>query len=299
MSLDVSDYHEWAGRVEQGFMGAAKFLHSQYTFTRYDVPYNTQLVPLAALYVELGDHLAPAMARAKLERWFWSGIFGEVYGGAVETQFGLDLAQVANWIRGDPQPVLVGEENFIPEPLISLRTRNSAAYKGLYALQMKSGAADWRTGEQFVFATWHQENIDIHHIFPFAWCTKANPPVPSSLYNSIIDKTPIDAATNRNIGGSTSPTYFCRLENEIDQDDLHSLLHSHWFSPDLLAADRFTDCFVERGEAMRELISKAMGKPMPTGRRIFRRALGSAGTAQEVDEYDEAGDEHNVVGDWV
>ena len=148
LSLDVSDYHEWAARVEQGFMEAAKFLHSQYIFTRNDVPYNTQLVPLAALYVELGDQLAPAMARAKLERWFWSGIFGEVYGGAVETQFGLDLAQVANWVRGGPQPVLVGEANFIPERLLSLRTRNSAAYKGLYALQMKErsiGLAHRRT----------------------------------------------------------------------------------------------------------------------------------------------------------
>ena len=175
LGLDVSDYHEWADRVEKGFIEAAKFLHSQYIYTRYDVPYNTQLVPLAALYVELGDHLAPAMARAKLERWFWSGIFGEVYGGAVETQFGLGLAQVADWVKGGPQPVLVGEASIIPERLLSLRTRNSAAYKGLYALQMKSGASDWRTGEQLAFATWHQENIDIHHIFPVAWCSKANP----------------------------------------------------------------------------------------------------------------------------
>ena len=36
-------------------------------------------------YVELGHTLEPAIARAKLERWFWSGIFGEVYEGAVET----------------------------------------------------------------------------------------------------------------------------------------------------------------------------------------------------------------------
>ena len=83
------------------------------------------------------------------------------------------------------------------------------------------------------------------------------------------------------------------------QDDLHSVLHSHWISPDLLAEDRFADCFVERGEAMLELIGKAMGKPLPAGREIFRRAVGSAGTAQEVDEYDETSHEHDVVGDWA
>ena len=66
-------------------MSAAKFLHTQFIFSGYNVPYATQLVPLAALFVELGGELDPANAKAKLERWFWSGIFSEAYGGAVET----------------------------------------------------------------------------------------------------------------------------------------------------------------------------------------------------------------------
>ena len=45
------------------------------------------------------------------------------------------------------------EENFVLERLLSLRTRDSAAHEGLYALQMKSGAADWHTGEHLAFAT--------------------------------------------------------------------------------------------------------------------------------------------------
>ena len=49
-------------------------------------------------------------------------------------------------IRGGPRPSVVEQANFIPERLLTLRTRNSAAYKGLYALQMKMGAKDWRTG---------------------------------------------------------------------------------------------------------------------------------------------------------
>ena len=96
LRLEFSVYHEWADRVENGFGKTAKFLHSQFVFTKYDVPYTTQIVPLASLYVELGSELDPAIAREKLERWFWSGIIGEVYGGAVETQYGFDLAQVAD-----------------------------------------------------------------------------------------------------------------------------------------------------------------------------------------------------------
>ena len=296
LGLDVADYHRWADRVEKGFVDAAKFLSSQFIFTAHNVPYTTQLVPLAVLFVELGEALESANAKAKLERWFWSGIFGEAYGGAVETQYGLDLAQVADWIRGGPTPTIVDEANFIPERLLSLRTRNSAAYKGLYALQMKSGASDWRTAKPLSFQEWHQENIDIHHIFPVSWCNnRARPPVPPRLYNSIINKTPIDARTNRRIGGNAPSVYLPRLESDITTETLRQALQAHWLNPDLLAADSFADCFIERGEAMLELIGKAMGKPIAGGRAVFSRAVGSAGLEYQ-DEYDESEDEHDSVG---
>lgn len=296
LGLNVADYQCWADQVERGFVDAAKFLSSQFIFTAYNVPYTTQLVPLAALYVELGGELESANARAKLERWFWSGIFGEAYGGAVETQYGLDLAQVADWIRGGPTPALVDEASFIPERLLSLRTRNSAAYKGLYALQMKSGAADWRSAKPLSFQEWHQENIDIHHIFPVSWCAnRARPPVPPRLYNSIINKTPIDARTNRRIGGNAPSVYLPRLESDITPETLREVLRMHWLNPDLLAADHFADCFIERGEAMLKLVGNAMGKPIPSGRDVFQRALESAGLEYQ-DEYDEPEDEHDSVG---
>ena len=294
LGLDVSDYREWADRVTVGFESAAKFLRSQFIFTQQDVPYTTQLVPLAALYVELGEQLEPANARDKLERWFWSGIFSESYGGAVESQYAQDLAQVAAWIRERSEPTLVSEANFIPERLLSLRTRNSAAYKGLYALQMKSGTADWRTAHPLSFAVWDDSHIDIHHIFPVAWCRKKNPPVPDHLCNSIINKTPIDAKTNRKIGGNAPSLYLRRLERDISPDTLKQVLCTHWLNPELLVADQFAECFVDRGDKLLQLIGNAMGKVIPDGREVFRNALNSAGFGEE---FDEPGDEHDAVGE--
>ncbi len=299
LALDVCEYHEWADRVEQGFVAAAKFLRRQFVFQRFDVPYNTQIVPLTALHVELGSALEPANAKAKLERWFWSGIFGEVYGGAVETQYALDLAQVAGWIQGGTEPPMVGEANFVPDRLLSLRTRNSAAYKGLYALQMKSNAADWRTANPLSSAVWYQENIDIHHIFPVSWCRNASPSIPPRLYNSIINKTPIDATTNRKIGGSAPSEYLPRLQQDIDKGSLHTILRSHWINPDALVSDSFVDFFIERGEEMLKLIGKAMGKSVPSGDATFRNALSSAGLEQAMDEFDDTEDEDDGVGAWV
>ena len=294
LNLDVADYYHWADRVEAGFVSAAKFLYTQYIFSGYNVPYATQLVPMATLFVELGAALEPANARDKLERWFWSGIFGETYGGAVETQYALDLTQVAGWIRGEAEPALVTEASFNPARLLSLRTRNSAAYKGLYALQMKSGAADWRTAGPLAIDDWLQENIDIHHIFPVAWCNNPDHPVPPHLYNSIINKTPIDALTNKIIGGRAPSDYLPRLERDIAPERLATVLESHWISSDLLRNDQFAECFMARGESMLELIGRAMGKPITSGRDVFWDALNAAGFEEEFDQpddyYDDVGE---------
>ena len=115
-------------------------------FGSRNVPYNTQLVPLAALYVELGNELNPAVARERLAHWYWSGVFGEVYGSAVESQFARDMEDVPEFVRSGKAPRLINGASFVPERLMTLRSRQSAAYKGVFALQMKYGAADWQKG---------------------------------------------------------------------------------------------------------------------------------------------------------
>ena len=289
LRLSLKDYKQWADKVEDGFIAAAKFLHGQYVFTRWDVPYNTQLVPLAALYVELGRALDPDNAKARLERWYWSGIFGEMYGGNTETQYA-DLQEVAAYIRGESEPRLITESNFIPERLLSLRTRNSAAYKGLYALQMKSGAADWLTAKSLNMVVWHEENIDIHHVFPVHWCqNKASPSVPPRV-DSVINKTPIGARTNQKIGGRAPSEYLPRLQEDISPEKLDQVLKAHWIDRELLESDNFAEFFIERGGAMMKLISEVMGKTLPDGREVFQDALRSAGLWGEGEEDVEAAD---------
>ncbi len=47
LDLNLEDYLRWACRVEAGFGDAAKFMHGQFVFEQRNVPYNTQLIPLA------------------------------------------------------------------------------------------------------------------------------------------------------------------------------------------------------------------------------------------------------------
>ena len=294
LNLHLDDYLCWADKVQSGFIEAAKFLRTQFVFEKKNVAYNSQLVPLAALYVELGRELEPAIAKERLERWYWSGIFGEIYGGTTETQFALDLVEVAEFVRGGAPPRLINEANFVPERLITLRSRQSAAYKGVYALQMKSDAADFRSARPLSIASYDGEHIDIHHIFPVAWCRSAQPQIPRGLYDSIINKTPIDAHTNRIIGGKAPSLYLDQVEDSLPPGKLNELLASHWLDPDHLADDDFAKSFVSRGEAMLKLIGDAMGRDLGSGRGVFVDALTSAGYSElyleDEEEYPEVGE---------
>ena len=101
-------------------------------------------------------------------------MFGELYGGAIESRFTRDLPEVVAWaLGGDKPPQTVDECNFVADRLRTLQSRLSAAYKGLHALIIqRGGARDWRTGAEVEEQSYFDESIDIHHVFPRAWCDK-------------------------------------------------------------------------------------------------------------------------------
>lgn len=260
LRLQVGEYMEWADRAQAGFEEAAKFLHSQFVFNQRNVPYNTQLVPLAALCVELGTgELQSAVARDRLEQWYWCGVLGEYYSSSTETQFALDMEEVAAFVRRGTPTRIVREASFNPERLISMTTRNSAAYKGVFALQLKRGARDWMSGKMLTQMTIENENVDIHHVFPISYCEKRNPPIPYWLYQSAVNKAPIDAGTNRSIGGRAPSRYLANLKDRAG-DHLGPILDSHGIDESSLESDDFAEFFVKRGEEMLRWIAEAMGK---------------------------------------
>jgi hypothetical protein len=154
LRLELSDYRQWADVATQALERVVPFLHSEHVFSARDIPYATQIVPLAAISAVLDKQAEGHGARAQLAQWYWCGVFGEMYGGSTETRFGLDLPDVVSWIRdAGEEPRTIRDAQFQAERLLTLRSRNAAAYKGLYALQMKRGARDFRTGNTMETAT--------------------------------------------------------------------------------------------------------------------------------------------------
>ena len=115
LQLPLSAWEQWADELEVGFRNVARFLRRQYFYHRRELPYRTQLVPLAAVLSLLGDRWLEPRIYDKLTRWFWSGVLGELYGGAVETRMANDYEELLGWFDDDDAPPrTVREANFQP-----------------------------------------------------------------------------------------------------------------------------------------------------------------------------------------
>ena len=125
-------------------------------------------------------------AQKKLAQWYWCGVLGELFGSAVKTRFARDLPDIVDWVRtNNVLPKTVEDANFSPTRLYTLRTRNSAAYKGIHALLMRQGCLDFRTGQSIEEQLYFDDSVDIHHIFPYDWCEKTELSLVAAIASSI------------------------------------------------------------------------------------------------------------------
>lgn len=263
LNLPLSAYLKYQDQVELGFQRAAKFLHMLHIYRIFDLPYQSQIIPLAAVLADIGEAWEHEANRQKLVRWYWNGVFGELYGSTVDTRIARDFLEIPAWLKGGKPPVTVSETVFRADRLKTMRMRLSAAYKGVNALLMLEGAKDFRSGQAFDHTVFFGEAVDIHHIFPRKWCDDQG--IPASVYDSIINKTPLSYRTNRIIGGAAPSIYLAQLERGHSETPgiapaaLDSYLQSHALDPKLLRADEFDQFMQDRQRRLIELIERATG----------------------------------------
>jgi len=218
----------------------------------------------AAILADIGDDWHHEATRAKLTQWYWNGVFGELYGSTVETRIARDFLEVPDWLKGGPLPSTIRDTTFRADRLKTMRMRLSAAYKGVNALLMKEGALDLRSGQKFDHTVFFGENVDIHHIFPKAWCEARK--IEPAVYDSIINKTPLGYRTNRIVGADAPSIYLGKLERgsstvpEIRPERLDGYLRSHLIDPTLLRANDFDAFMRDRQQRLLDLIEAATGQ---------------------------------------
>lgn len=264
LGLPLAAYQKLKKSLMDGLWQAAKFLRKEAFFAAKDLPYRTQIVPLAVVMAILGERWLEPANLSKIQRWFWCGVLGELYGGAVESRIALDVQELIAWCNGaGAEPSTVSDASFQPERLKTLRTRNSAAYKGISTLVLRNGAQDffWKSTIRELDETdWEECKLDIHHIFPRKWCDENK--VPEAISDSILNKTPISYKANRKIGGKAPSAYLKQLQTEtkLDAAAMNTILKTHSVDPVALRSDDFETFITQRQEALLAEIAIVMGK---------------------------------------
>ena len=263
LNLSLSEYKKYANILSDEFVEAEKMLQEERIFSSRDLPYSTQLIPLAVICTLLdeGNRIKVTNIKNKIKQWYWCGVFSELYGSANETRYVNDVVGVMEWVKNDTAtPKTVQEAYFNPTRLITLQSRQSAAYKGIMALILKNHCKDFISGREMDFTIYKSENIDIHHVFPRDYCEKQN--YPREKWNSIVNKTPITYSTNREIGGVAPSKYLGKIENKgkVNTAILDEYLKSHWIDVDSCRNDDFDKHIVHRAKMLLDAIENATGK---------------------------------------
>jgi hypothetical protein len=268
LEVPLEVYREYREVAEDAFKKAAEFLLSNGVYRFRDLPYQSQVTALAAIIAKLGDQFDNTAVKDNLSRWYWCGIFGELYGSSIETRIANDFVEVPTWAVNtkNAEPSTIRDANFNINRLETMWSKQSAAYKGLSILIAKSGAKDYITGAEYNHAVFMDDNVDIDHIFAKNWCSKQG--IKKEEYDSIINKTPISSRTNRSISDKAPSVFIREIETgnnsrvSLSSSQVDSNLASHLLDPQLLRNDDFKGFFNDRKERLAKLIEQKMGKPV-------------------------------------
>ena len=261
LNLTLADFRANEKALSEGFVKAEKLLQEERIFVSHDLPYSSQLIPLAVICTLLDKRIDITTNKDMVKQWYWCGVFGELYGSASETRYVSDVIGVMDWIDDlEAIPKTIQDAYFNPTRLLSLKTRQSAAYKGVMALILKNHCKDFISGSEMDFVLYKAENIDIHHVFPKAYCEKMK--YSEDKWNSVVNKTPITYRTNREIGGVAPSKYIEKIETKgkVKSDVLNEYLETHWLDVGFCRTDNFDGHIIFRAKKLLDAIEKAMGK---------------------------------------
>ena len=265
LSLTLADYLKAADKLQITFQEVAEFLRQRCIFSHEQVPYTAQIIPLAVILARLAPItgcLSSQQAWDKLNRWFWSGVFGELYGSeAVKLRAARDVEEVCAWVLGtrEEEPKSVREAEF-KESRLSTADESSGIYHALYALLMARGARDWRTARGFDKTSFFELGTGFHQVFPYTWCEKFE--VDSDLASSVLNHTPMGKRTEVVIDGQSPARYLSRVQSKsiMEDDEFDAVLASHELDPELLHGADFDGFIRDRRERFVGMVEYAMNK---------------------------------------
>ena len=242
----------------EGFTGVARFLYAERVRKPGPRRHRWQIVILAAVLSARPEALNLDPLRRRLACWYWNGVFSGIR--FRQPTLIAQTGELLAWIDGGELPTLIRDGDLSPTHFRVERRRSGAAYHGISALLLQQSPRDLLTGEPIEVILHFEEDrggIDVHHIFPRAWCRTHG--IPDEDADSIVNKTPVGSATNRSIGGRAPSEYLSNIERAgVDRDRLDDALRGHLIDVEALRANDFERFFEIRSERLLNLARAAM-----------------------------------------
>ena len=233
----ISDINDFEQRWNQGVNalenGINLLKHPQefgVSSSQY-LPYVSILPAFAALQSTCND-LPPKQrlnAQRKLRHWYWASVFTNRYSGSVESTTARDFLDVKEWMTDDnAQPPIIQE---FQDKVLDLRKetkKGSSVYNGVFNLLILQEARDWVTGNLP-----QPGDLDDHHIVP---SSRAIGELKDINVNTILNRTPLTAETNRTIINDRLPNeYLPELIANSSEAQVRTILESHFISSTALS----------------------------------------------------------------
>ena len=127
LDLRASDIEAWWDRVAWGMrVGLERLREDCGLIAPQWLPYNTILVPLAAILAKNGIPAGPAAAGVwqKITRWYWCSVLGQTYESSPTSQMAKDTGEMLSWLSGGTPPESVRDFRFDPRLLRDITPAN-------------------------------------------------------------------------------------------------------------------------------------------------------------------------------
>ena len=264
LNLKREEYEAYNDAATLGFINAAKLLKELGISKAKELVHVPQAIVMAAVYARSDNKQTDTIhARQTIERWYWTTLLNESYGGrTTDEQLANDFSELIRRLTSmPPQPIAV----FSGRPFNSDRLL-SGAQRGLNVavqslLKRNQEPRDWMKGSPI--KTMDESAIEMHHVFPRKWCNDNK--IDEGHRESVANLTPIDAETNKIIGGKAPSAYLKELQvkaGNISDHQMDRILESHLIPVNELRNDDFKAFHKKRAALLKNMIAGAIGSEM-------------------------------------
>ena len=266
--------------------------------------YPTILPAMAAIWYRYRsrldhDQIGPRLV-VPLVRWYWCSVFSRRYSGLVETKLGEDTKTLVRWVEtGDTPPAWIQNMHFNTSTLYDVSRQSNVWYRGAICLLIKKGMLDFHLHDPISTERLAKGDVDDHHVFPKEYivprlkASGVGAEAAEGRANCVLNRTLIDATTNRIIWANAPSVYLAKLLDGLPTEEARrkrlQVMESHAIPVDdnlrLLRADDFDGFLRFREASLAGLIRDA------TGAKIESRP--AVGADEDAEEF---GDEQAIEG---